>query len=272
MPMPPKDRFILWITILVVLAGCGTLPDGRRWGDGVTLRPGWNRVGAAAREAVLAPQTWAPLTGAALFRLTNWDQDVSDWAIEHHPIFGSNANARAKSITLHDTTAAIWGITVLAAPGGKDVGPWLTSKARGVMVQGAAMLTAQGITEGLKSATNRPRPDRWTNNDNSFPSGHATSAASLATFAYHNLETLALSETEKLAAGIGLGALTAVNGWVRIEAFKHYPSDVLTGIALGYFISEFFNNAFLGLDEYSSVRPGMEFSSDNVMVGLSGNF
>ena len=41
---------------------------------------------------------------------------------------------------------------------------------------------------------------------------------------------------------------TAV-GWARVEGEKHFPSDVLAGAALGYFLNAFVHDAFLGLPE-----------------------
>ena len=34
-------------------------------------------------------------------------------------------------------------------------------------------------------------------------------------------------------------------GWARVEAEKHYPSDVLAGYAIGHFIARFMYHAFL---------------------------
>jgi hypothetical protein len=37
--------------------------------------------------------------------------------------------------------------------------------------------------------------------------------------------------------------------WARVEGAKHFPSDVLAGAALGYFITAFIHDAFLGLPD-----------------------
>jgi membrane-associated phospholipid phosphatase len=41
--------------------------------------------------------------------------------------------------------------------------------------------------------------------------------------------------------------------WARVEARKHYPSDVLAGAALGHFLTAFIHDAFLNLPEDGSV-------------------
>ena len=52
-----------------LLAGCGTLPDGRLWGQDATLVPGWDRVRDSAVGAARDPWVWGPLLGAAFFIL-----------------------------------------------------------------------------------------------------------------------------------------------------------------------------------------------------------
>ena len=263
-------RPVVIMTLLVMLSGCATLPNGQRWGENATLTPGWDRVETAARKAVLAPQTWAPLAGAAVFRLTDWDGRVSSWAVNHHPVFGSTSNASSASDTLAYSSGAIWALTALATPSGESADPWLLNKVKGVAVQGSSIFAAQGMSEGLKRLTHRPRPDHSDNM--SFPSGHATAVASFTTLSYRNLETLPLSDREKLAAGIGLGGMAVATGWARIESENHYPSDVLTGFAIGYFFSSFFNDAFLGLDDHAPLRSTLDLSSKGAVIGIAGSF
>ena len=263
-------RSALILLFLLLLSACGTLPNGRLWGETATLQPGWQRVETAARNAALAPQTWAPLAGAALFGATSWDQRVSDWARDHHPVFGSRSAAGAGSDALAYTTGALYGVTVLAAPGGSQSKPWLEAKLKGGTVGAAALLGSLGITEGLKAASHRPRPDR--SDHQSFPSGHATGAAALATLASRNLAVLPLTPAERAAARVGLGGLVAATCWARVEAGKHYPSDVLAGAAVGHFFSAFLNDAFLGLGADAPLRTTLDLSRRGALVGVTGAF
>jgi membrane-associated phospholipid phosphatase len=43
----------------------------------------------------------------------------------------------------------------------------------------------------------------------------------------------------------------AATAWARVEANKHYPSDVLAGAAIGHFLTAFIHDSFLGLPEES---------------------
>lgn len=86
-------------------------------------------------------------------------------------------------------------------------------------------LLVNGIaTEGLKYATNRKRPNGG--NNMSFPSGHASSTATLAA---------SISEMYDwdLRLAIPLYAYTAFVGASRIQAGEHHLSDVVAGITLG---------------------------------------
>src|SRR5262249_50298711 len=74
-------------------AGCGTLPNGRDWGEDVTPLPGWDRIGWAAQRAALDPGTWVPAAAAVGFTIDRFDRRVSDWATKNTPIFSSPESA-----------------------------------------------------------------------------------------------------------------------------------------------------------------------------------
>jgi len=89
----------------------------------------------------------------------------------------------------------------------------------------AADALSAGITFGLKLAVNRDRPEGGTERSNSsFPSGHATGAFALATVFSHQYPRATIP---------AFLAATAV-GLSRIYLGRHYPSDVLTGAAIGF--------------------------------------
>ncbi len=78
-----------------------------------------------------------------------------------------------------------------------------------------------GITYGVKYTVNRTRPNGA---DHSFPSGHTSASFSSATY-IHRRYGYKKGRLAYLAA-------TFV-GWSRIQANKHYTTDVLVGAALG---------------------------------------
>lgn len=245
-------RSRLLLAACCLCSACTTLPDGSRWGESATLTPGWQRVKASAVDAVKSPWVWGPLAGAAVLQVDSWDEEVADWANDETPVFGSPENADDWSDGLRIASAVGYAASVLATPSGDLDGDWLLAKAQGAAVGAAAFAATAGITSGLKSLTSRERPDG--SDDESFPSGHASTAAVFDTLTVRNLQSIDVSPAMRTTFEIGAGAMTAGTAWARVEAGRHYPSDVLVGIALGNFMGAFFTEAFLGLE------PGARFS------------
>ncbi len=255
---------------LILLTGCGTMSNGRGWGQDATLFPGWERVRTAAYDALVSPVTWGPAAGAAILQIGDWDRHLSDWASDRTPIFGSRESAGNWSYYLLDTSGALYGATALLTPSGDRAGEWVTNKIRGFIVGGAGFgLSEAGVGLG-NLLVKRERPDGG--NNKSFPSGHATAATSFATLAERNVEAMELPRAAEIASDVGLGAIALGTAWARVEAKRHYPSDVLAGIALGHFLSAFVNDAFLGIGKKREVTPTAEISREGVRVGVSWNF
>ena len=263
--------FVYSLPLLLVLlpAGCGSLPSGQKWGENATLLPGSERIASSAYNAMVNPSTWAPLAGAALFSIDDFDEQLSDYAIEHNPLFGSVDDAADGSDKLRDSLIATVVLTSLATPSGDESGEWITNKAKGLLVDYAAMRSTSVVTSEIKSASKRERPNG--SNDRSFPSGHSSSAFSAATLTSRNLDSLRLTDNQK--TGIRIGLYTAASGtaWARIEAGMHYPSDVLAGAALGNFMSNFIHDAFLGLDQ-NSVDVQVDAYPDYKMISIRWAF
>ena len=100
------------------------------------------------------------------------------------------------------------------------------------------------VNQGLKDLTGRERPDG--SNDESFPSGHASKAASRANLAINNLTQMNNIPTWLRTTSIwGLHGVAVSTGLARVEARKHHLSDVLAGYAVGNFVANFMQRAFL---------------------------
>ncbi len=84
-----------------------------------------------------------------------------------------------------------------------------------------AQIVAQATTQGIKYVAGRTRPD---GTDRSFPSGHTSSAFATATV---------LQRHFGWKVGIPAYALASYVGASRLNANKHYLSDVAFGAALG---------------------------------------
>jgi hypothetical protein len=262
----PAKGLVVGLLAIGLLAGCGTLPNGRGWGQDATLFPGWQRIGRAARNAALAPETWAPVAAALVLQIDDWDEEISEWASDNTPLFGSQEDAEQASDYLREATGAAYLITALATPSGEDPKQWSVAKLKGIAIGAAAMTLTHETTELLKDTTDRTRPDE--SDDRSFPSGHASSAAGFATLGRKNLQSLSLTKRNRTLLSIGFTTLAAGTAWARVEAKRHHPSDVLVGYALGHFISAFVNDAFLGLDQAQGPQLTIKPSRNGVTVGI----
>ena len=243
-----RSSKVLCLVVLGMAAlattGCGTMKNGRRWGEDVTLTPGLDRVGRSALHAAVHPGTWLPALGAVVFTVDDFDQKVSDWAGDHTPIFGSQSTARDVSNILLGSMGGITAATIALTPDGKEPKAWLKSKGKGLLVEGCAIGSALGMTMALKSAVGRTRPDR--SDSKSFPSGHATAGFGLAALTSDNLDAIPLQRGVRTGLKAASYAMGVTVGWARIESQSHFPSDVLAGAAIGNFLTVFIHDAFLG--------------------------
>lgn len=255
---------------LLFVGGCGTLENGRGWGQDALWPIEGERVARAARDAFFHPGTLIPLAGAAIFAIDDFDERVSDWAVEHNPIFGSEDGADDASDYLRDALVAEAVVTALATPSGDTEQQWVSAKLKGGLVEGGALGVTGGLTIALKDITNRERPDR--EDDKSFPSGHASIASSAATLANRNLRWIDSPEPWRPALATINVATVGATAWARVEAGKHFPSDVLVGAALGHFLSAFIHDAFLNLPEDSPVDADVFTEQDWVGVEIRIRF
>jgi membrane-associated phospholipid phosphatase len=219
----------------VLGTGCASLTERGYWGASVGW-PDGSRVAEAAVKAARNPNTWVPAAGALLFGVTDLDDEVSDYAIDHAPVFGSDA--ADSSDNLRDIAMASYFVTAILAPSDS-----LRSRAGGLVVGGTTLLVDRVVVDGLKAATDRERPDG--SNNRSWPSGHTSLASTSVNMAVANLAYVDMPQWARWTANVGLYGTAAATGWARVEAGKHFPSDVLAGYALGSFLARFAYHAFL---------------------------
>src|ERR1700722_14918723 len=106
-----------------------------------------------------------------------------------------------------------------------------------VLLLGEAAIDSFAVTYGLKYALGRQRP--LTNNyqgnffsgGDSFPSEHAAGAGSIASVIAHEYPG-------PLTTLLAYGAASAISA-SRITAKQHFPTDVLVGSAIGWFVGQY---------------------------------
>jgi membrane-associated phospholipid phosphatase len=202
-------------------------------------RAAWRQ---AALNAVKDPGTWGPASATLVVAaVPGWDGKISDWASSNTPVFGSVSNAATWSDRLR--AASDLGMIATALSVHADEHPWRL-RVKTLLVEEAGAITATSLTALLKNATDRERPDG--SDRESFPSGHTSRAFAYAAASRRNLEATQLARGWQIGLTAGFETLAIGTGWARIEAQKHYPSDVLAGAALGNYVALFLHDAFLG--------------------------
>jgi hypothetical protein len=263
---------VLWgmLALMGCMSGCGTLANGRGWGQDAftTMRP--STIAQAAKRAFFDVGTLAPAAGAIVFAASGLDDDVTDWASEHTPLFGSTERAQQTSDALLHALQVEALVSALATPSGTKPQEWVYAKAKGLGGELLALGATVGMTDLLKMTTDRKRPDR--RDSRSFPSGHASGAFAAATLANRNLKVLRLPTWAKQSLPIGNLVLASGTAWARVEGERHFPSDVLAGAALGHFLSAFIHDAVLGLPNTFRVGVALFPEQNGGMVHLSFDF
>lgn len=100
--------------------------------------------------------------------------------------------------------------------------PLLDGDEAGAVQAGISIAAAQGVAQLLKHTIRATRPDG--SDDDSFPSGHASTAFAAAT---------SIMRRRGPDEGVPALALAGFTGLGRVEARKHHWRDVLAGAAIG---------------------------------------
>jgi len=258
------------LLLVLTCTACGSMRNGDRWGQGATLAPGGDRLLVAARDAAFDPWTWGPLAGAGVLSISDWDEDLSRWARSETPIFGSTKHALDASDDLRDWTEDAWIVSMIATPSGTEPMVWAQNKFQGLFMQWSATWITSESTSLLKEAFERERPDG--SNQRSMPSGHASSAFASRALASDNIGTMQISNGLRWTLDAGLFALAGGTAWARVEAGKHYPTDVLAGAALGNFIARFVDEAFLDLHGGIRLMAYADAAEGEWALGLEWSF
>jgi hypothetical protein len=259
------------VLTLSVTAGCGTLKNGRGWGQDAAWPIHGKRIVAAAQRALLDPVTWIPAAGALVFAIDDFDEQTAHWASTEQPLFGSRRTADRVSDYLLDGLAVEAAATALWTPSGDDAWGWILAKGKGLGVEfGGAITLTSFTTDRLKDATDRERPDG--SDAESFPSGHASQAFAAARLANRNLDSIEMKPWLRNSFKAGNIALASATGWARVEAEKHFPTDVLAGAALGNFVTTIIHDGFLNLPEESDAGFYLEPSPRGVALTLWWGF
>lgn len=244
-------RFLLPFQFLVLLffSSCSLLTKKGKWGKDAFWPITGARIGKAFKKNISSPHVWVPLAGAGATFWGGVDRKISHWASEKTPIFGSQKNASKRSDELDIALLYEMYTTPLLTASNADgsVKTYAFSKLKGFLVTSLASQAADQTRDALSYDFGRERPNKA--DHRSFPSGHSTQAGTRNTLTSKNLDHIPMSESLRTGFKAVNNTLAAGVLWGRLEAKRHYPSDVLTGYALGSFISGFIYDAVMNLDD-----------------------
>lgn len=239
---------LVWAVALSgFLAGCATARSELR----VPTREAWME---SLSSAVRDPDTWVPAAASIAVAVAGADEDISDWARDHTPLFGDEHRAETASNELKGATHILMFATALAPRERSDRWERLAVT---IVEQEAIVGAVGGVTLLGKEAADRERPDA--SNRSSFPSGHASGSAATGALARENLPRSAIPPRWHPAVRIASRVLHGGTAWARIEAGKHYPTDVLAGSALGNLLAVTMDRAVRdGTEVEISLSPSRE--------------
>lgn len=257
-------QLTVYSLLIMLNTGCGTLPNGRGWGQDASW-PTWKRFKNATVNAAKNPYTWAPALGAVTIAYAELDEDIVENLAKDTPIFGSQENANKLSGDLRAALNGLTAATLLATPSGNQPGEWATAKFKGLMVEGGAHALTARVTHILKEETDGIRPNK--SNDASFPSGHANSAFTNATLAARNIKSMNISETSKTVLNVGFKTMAIGVGWARVEANKHFPSDIMAAASISHFLTAIVYDTFMGLDESHFLQIQIDKDTAGLQLG-----
>ena len=191
--------------------------------------------------------------------------------------FTSNSNnfvaneklARYSDFTLYSGAALAFGVAI------SKKNERLTS----VKLLGESLILTTASTMLLKHFFDRPRPYTFVGSNfnaigdfESFPSGHSSIAFTTAVFTTLVLKNANYSRGLKFGLSVTAISLASATALLRIEAGKHFPSDVVFGTALGC-VSALSIDKFKSL-EHKRLKMGFtrDISTSNYLLTLKHNF
>lgn len=154
---------------------------------------------------------------------------VIDQLDAYHYTTANTSIANASDVSFW-ACAVVSGLAALPlSPNSNDI-DWRYAN---LLVQNT-LITAN-LTQTVKVLVGRKRPANWGSNDDyrSFFSGHSSLTASAAATSLWYAYRVPNAPKHAKVLGWSAAGLSLITGILRLEAGKHYPSDVLLGWGIG---------------------------------------
>lgn len=261
--------FLFALIFLCVVSGCSREMLRANPLENPDITPSKARIKSSLNDALLDPSMLIGGTALAFLFISGMDDDISSYLSRQRPLFGSREQAEEVSDHLRlasmGTAALLYtvkyfpleepvcrGDSYYEGPlPRRHVGP--VAGAEALLVSG--VLTV-GTTELIKRTAGRLRPD--SSNHRSFLSGHTSVTAVANSYSANTLNSMSLPRHYQFLARGTLIAVTFTTAWARLEAARHYPTDLVAGAMLGTFFGNFIFRSFLG--PYQPLDTGIDLN------------
>lgn len=245
--------FLVVLTILI--SGCSTM--------GLS----WKKTKQAAYNAATDPLTWAPALGTAVLYSTRYDQDISDYMMEHQPIQcvrmtsdDTECSERTDIYRFLNST-----ITLTTAALVDDDGN-VTKKIKRLVVEQGAYMVSKSIIPLLEDA-GKVSPDG--KSTESLGSHHAFETFAGAAMTRRNVAQMDIPQWGKYTI-VGFNYyFSSYSAFLRLQEGGHSLGDQFANIAMGNFAGLFMHDMFMLEDNMQlNIIP----TDDGVKVSLNYRF
>lgn len=214
----------------------------------------WPIKGSKIKEAFVknatSPHVWVPLIGAGAVHWAGYDKKISKSQVQEKAVFTTPKNTsywsdHLNNILLMEMYASI--MFTSSMPEDDSLAKWAWAKTKGGLVTNLASSSSRAGRDVLARWFKRERPNKIDNL--SFPSGHSAEAGSRNMLISKNLDNTDMNPYLRTGIKIVNTGMASGTLWARLEGERHYPSDILTGYAVGSFIAGFVFDSLMNLDE-----------------------
>lgn len=245
-------NLLLLSICLFNVTACSLFTKKGNWGKKALWPLSGSKISQAFKKNISSPHVWAPAAAAGVIYFSENDKKLSEDVHEKNRVFQTEKNSSHWSDQLADVLMVEMFVTPLFTASADEEGGltnYVANKVKGYTVIGLATRAADYTRDRIADTAKRQRPNKV--DYRSFPSGHSTQAGSRNIVVSRNLDAIPMDNRLR----IGLKSInTAMAGtliYSRIEAHRHYASDVLMGYSLGAFMTGFVYDSLMNWDPES---------------------
>lgn len=242
-------RNLSLIIIIFLSSSCSLFKKEGQWGRRAGFPIRGERILSALQKNATSAHFWAPLAGAGVISMTGLDGTLSKFASESKILSPDHKSTDRFSDKLNSILEYERYASIMVASSWNEedgLGGYTLSKLRGGVVTELSARSTKPANDKLRSFIFRRRPDH--SDHRSLPSGHATEASTSRTLISRNLDSANIDQDIVKTVNILNGAITGTVMWARVESRRHYPSDVLAGYSIGYFVSSVIYDSLMNLE------------------------